>query len=478
MANVAKLPTSKLILFALGQFGWSLSSFGVANLMNYFYMPPESGKVALFPTYIHTGRILGFLTVLGIITAIARTFDAITNPLIANWSDRSTSRLGRRTFFMAFSALPVALLSVLVFLPIAPTESPLNALWLAGVLLAFYFFFVCYTTPYTALLSEYGHTPEEKLSLSTALSVTWALGFALGQGVFAIQPIVEQSLGMSPARAFQFVMAAYSSVSLVCMLLPVLFVKERDYAEPHVSKDNVRQALAAAFSNRNFVRFALADLTYWVALTFIQMGMVFYFTTLLHPKDDIREDTALVTTLMTVMFLASFVCYLPVNIATRRLGKKRVMLVGFAMFSLVFLLVAAMGVVPMPKMIYAYLVAIVAAVPVAIFGILPTVVVADVAEGDGHRSGSHKAAIFFGTRTFVMNLGIALANFLFPSFLLLGKDVQNPFGVRLSAAAAFVFCFLGLLLFSRYDEEEVLADVRNKYEKQDSKGAPAVIDGA
>ena len=80
MSNVAKLPLSKLVLFAMGQFGWSLSSFGVFNLMNYFYMPPESGKVALFPTYIYAGRIFGILTALGVITAVARAFDAVTNP--------------------------------------------------------------------------------------------------------------------------------------------------------------------------------------------------------------------------------------------------------------------------------------------------------------------------------------------------------------------------------------------------------------
>jgi len=473
MSNVAKLPLSKLVLFAMGQFGWSLSSFGVFNLMNYFYMPPESGKVALFPTYIYAGRIFGILTALGVITAVARAFDAVTNPLIANWSDRNTSRLGRRTFFMALSALPVALLSVLAFWPIVPGESGWNAVWLGVVLVAFYFFFVCYTTPYTALISDYGHTLEDKLSLSTAVSVTWAIGFALGQGVFAIQPMVERSSGLSPVRAFQVVMVTYSSVALVCMLVPVLFVRERDYSEMRTSNDNVRDAMKAAFGNRNFVRFVLADLTYWVALTFVQMGMVYYFTTLLHPKDDIQEDKALVSPIMTVMFLMSFLCYLPVNIATKRWGKKRVMLVGFAMFSFVFILIAGMGVAPLPKMMYAYLVAVAAAIPAAILGILPNVVIADVAEADGRQSGSHKAGIFFGARTFMMNLGIALANILFPSFLLLGKDVQNPNGVSLSAVAAFAFCFLGFLLFSRYDEKQVLADLQYKSEKNASTGGPA-----
>lgn len=462
MTTVKKLPPSKVVLFALGQFGWSLCSFGVANLMNYFYMPPKSGEQALFPTYIYSGRIFGILTLLGLITAVARAFDAITNPLIASWSDRNTSRLGRRTFFLAFSLLPFTILSMLLFVPLTSGESLLNAVWLSGVILAFYFFFVCYTTPYSALLSEYGHTPEERLSLSTALSVAWACGFAIGQQVYGLQAKVGEMFAATPTRAFQIVIGTFTVISLVCMALPILFIKEREYAQAHVSKENVREALASAFKNRNFMRFLAADFTYWVALTFVQMGMVYYVTTLLHPNNDIYKDRELVSPLMTVLFLVSFVCYAPVNMAAKKIGKKPVMLAGFVMFALVFCLIAGMGVFPIPVMLYAYLVAIFAAVPVAIFGILPGVIISDVAEVDGRLSGSHKAGMFFGTRTFIMNFGIAAANFLFPSMLLLGKDVQNPLGVRLSGAIAVVFCALGFVLFSRYDEKSILATLNKK----------------
>ncbi len=475
MATVKKLPPSKVVCFALGQFGWSLCSFGVGNLMNYFYLPPKSGEQTVFPTYIYSGRIFGFLTLLGLITAVARAFDAITNPLIASWSDRNTSALGRRTFFLAFSILPFAILSMLLFVPLTDTESVLNAIWLSGVILAFYFFFVCYTTPYSALLSEYGHTPDERLSLSTALSVTWACGFAIGQQVYGLQSWVAKSWSVSSTQAFQMVMGVFSLVSLVCMSLPILFIKEREYAEAHVAKESAREALAATLKNRDFARFLAADFMYWVALTFVQMGMVYFMTTLLHPHNDIHQDTELVSPLMTVLFLVSFVCYAPVNVLAKKYGKKRVMLAGFVMFAFVFALISGMGILPIPVMPYAYLISVLAAVPVAIFGILPGVVIADVAEVDGRQSGSHKAGMFFGTRTFIMNFGIAAANFLFPSFLLLGKEVQNPFGVRLSSMAAVVFCFLGFFLFSRYDEKAVLAALGMDREKSpaEKETAPA-----
>ncbi|HTO22172.1 MAG TPA: MFS transporter, partial [Spirochaetia bacterium] len=58
--HAEKLPTWKLVLFALGQLGWSLASYGVSNLVMYFYMPPEgAGVQRIFPPFIFEGALLG-----------------------------------------------------------------------------------------------------------------------------------------------------------------------------------------------------------------------------------------------------------------------------------------------------------------------------------------------------------------------------------------------------------------------------------
>ena len=142
-----RLPRGKLLIFALGQFGWSLASFGVSNLLNYFYMPPEKADATrIFPSFIFQGNVLWIFTVIGAIAFLSRLFDGVTNPLLASWSDRSKSRLGRRRFFMAVGAVPFALFSVLVFTPPSAfaaepslRASAGNTAWLAITSLLFYF---------------------------------------------------------------------------------------------------------------------------------------------------------------------------------------------------------------------------------------------------------------------------------------------------------------------------------------------------
>ena len=85
----------------------------------YFYMPPETAAATrIFPPFLFEGAVLGVFTIIGIINFGARLFDAVSNPLLASWSDRSRSRLGRRRFFLAVSAVPFALFSYLVFVPL------------------------------------------------------------------------------------------------------------------------------------------------------------------------------------------------------------------------------------------------------------------------------------------------------------------------------------------------------------------------
>jgi Na+/melibiose symporter-like transporter len=460
----AKLPGWKLLMFALGQFGWSLASWSVSNALTFFFLPPEkagSGQ-ALFPTFIYQGAILGALTIIGLINAGGRVWDAVTDPWIANLSDRSHSKLGRRRIFLLISAIPTALFALLVFVPIADGSTQAgqtaNAIWLAVTMTLYYWFITMYCTPYNALISELGHTPNERLGISTAISVTWALGFALGNQAYAIYPALGKALSVDPARAFQYTLGGFELLSAILMLLPAIFIDERKYAEVHATDEGVFAAVASTFRNKDFRTFVLSDLPYWVALNFIQMGITYYMITLL------GLDESLPSFLMLVMFVLSFVFYVPVNLVAKKLGKKPVLVFAFAAFALDFLLVFFLGRLPIPAIAQAWTIVVIAALPMAIFGILPNAIVADVAESHGIETGQYKAGIFFGARTFMMKMGIALANLLFPSLLLLGKSAANPVGIRASALCALGFCLLGMILFLRYDEKRVLKVLATKGE--------------
>lgn len=444
--KVIKLPFKKKIIYALGQLGWSLGSFGVMNLLYYFYdsnTTADGGR--MFPVFIVSAAFLG------IIAALSRVFDGITDPLIAGLSDRSKSPFGRRRTFMAAGAMPFAVLSVLVFIPFSANQI-VNTAALMIFTFMFYLFMTMYVTPFFALLSELGHTPDERLQLSTMISITWALGFMIGNGSYAFQGILEKA-GLEPLKAFQTVIAIFAVISAVLMYLPVIFINEKKYCEQHSSDEGSFRAVASAFKNRNFLVFTLSDLTYFLALTFIQTGISFYIIQLLGmPKE-------FASTLMTILFLLSFIFYVPVSIIAKKTGKKKLLSFAFIVFMAAFFLLSFWGKLPLPAIVQAIVVTVLASLPMAIFGILPNAIVADIAEADGRTSGNFKAAVFFGARTFMSKMGASITLLIFPFISHIGGEssgAPTSAGIRLTAIAGMIFLAAGLILFIRYDEKAVL----------------------
>lgn len=459
ISQVQKLPRWKLAMFALGQLGWSLASWAVSNALSAFFLPPQSTGGSLFPVFIFQGAVMGIATVIGLINMGGRVWDAITDPWVANLSDKNKSKFGRRRLFLAIAAIPTAIFAFLVFFPLMSGETAngqlVNAVWLVITITCFYWFITMYCTPYNALIAELGHSPAERLSISTAISITWALGFVIGNLVWILTPMVQTGFHLQMgqqgyAQAFQIVLGIFSFVSAILMMLPVLFISEEKYAQTSPSELGLIASVKSTFSNKQFRWFVASDLPYWVALNFIQQGMLYFFTVLL------GLDASFAGVAAIVMFFLSYAFYAPVVILSKKLGKKVVVLTGFCIFALTFTLCFFLGWLPMANQIQAWIVVVLAALPLAIFGILPNAIIGDIADSHAIETGEFQGGMFYGARTFMMKMGISLANLIFPSLLLLGRSTENPWGVRLAALAAVGFCILGFAAFFMYNEKEVM----------------------
>lgn len=313
------------------------------------------------------------------------------------------------------------------------------------MLTLYYFFFAFYVIPYNALMAELGHTPEDRLLISTLVSVTWALGFVAGNSAYALQGFFENT-GKTPVEAFQSAVVWLNGIALFFMLLPAVFLNEKRYARQSPDGHNIRQALAAVLGNRNFRWFLASFLLYWLALTFVQLGIGFYTTLLL------ELDKSMAFTFSLVSFFASFILYFPINLMTRRWGKRRMMLLAYLVFGLIFSVLIFVKSIPLPKEWVLYTLGVAAAFPLAIFGILPNAIIGDEVEREERANGRQLAGMFFGVSAFTMKVGISIANLVFPSLLLFGKSSDHPAGVQCTAAAALLFCLAGWWAFGRYRE--------------------------
>ena len=460
-----RVASNKILwIFAVGQLGWSMLSGVINNWLVYYYQPTQQTIAQGQQEFIPDVKLLGIFTILGLIAAIGRIFDAVTDPLIAGKSDSLRHKLGRRIPFMRFAAVPFGAVTVLLFVsPFAPGSTG-NAVVLFLFAMLFYLCMTCYCTPYNALIPELGRTQEARINLSTFISVTYFVGTAFAYLVPNIAGIFMPGLGY--ANSFRLTIGILAVVAIICMLIPAFLIDENVYADTKPSSESAFGSLVQTFRNREFITFVCSDILYWLALTLFQTGLSYYITVLMGLSDTMTFP------LFAIMTVMSLVCYVPVNIFAKKLGKKKLIAFAFLFFAVTFLITGFAGILPIPGLVYGIIVAVLAAIPMAILGILPQAVVADISEADKADTGESRSGMFYAARTFAMKLGQSAAMLLFTSMATIGKDAAMGtagygIGYRITAFSATVLCLLGGIVFLRYNEKKVIDKIIAAKVKED-----------
>ena len=470
------LTKKQMWIFAIGQLGWSLLGGIISAWLVTFYLPTQGDIDAGALKYIPVGLVIGgFLTVLGLITALCRVFDAVTDPLVASLSDRSNNKRGRRIPFMQFSAVPFAVVTVLVFCAPIEAISGWNIAWIAIFLVLFYAFMTMYCTPYNALISEFAKNQQERMYISTALSFTYLFGTLLAYTPFVFAGILRNAVSF--AWSYRICFIALAVIALVAMLLPTFLLKERDYVDSVPDKTNVLKSLTSTFKNKDFRTFSISDVMYWVGLTLFQTGLPFFV------KVSMGFDASMVMVFMGGMTLLSAVFYPFVTKLVKKFGKKKLIIAGFLGLAFCY---GIAGVSSIPGFLpnegsanglswaFGIAIMVLSALPMALLGIIPQSIVADVAEAERITTGQSREGMFFAARTFAMKFGQSLAMLLFTSLAIIGTTqnasendiVASKLGMLVVAIVAVSFCVLGAVILIFYREKKVMKIIAKDEDKE------------
>ena len=483
-----RLTKKEMWIFAIGQLGWSILGGIISAWLVSFYLPTKeagtnyfSGTELNFYTLIKPGLIIGgFLTILGLITALCRVWDAVSDPLIANLSDNSKNKKGRRIPFMRIAAIPFAVVTLLVFM--APSlfnggtePNAGNVAWVAVMLVLFYTFMTIYCTPYNALISEFGKTQEDRMNISTYISLTYFAGTLIAYLPFVFAGVVRGAFpGVGYYWSYVICFVPLVIIACVAMLIPTILLKETDFVESKPAGTNAFKSLGATFKNKNFLKFSGSDVMYFIGLTLFQTGLPFFV------KLTIGLPEAWTMYLLGGMTVLSACFYPIVSKLVAKWGKRKLVMAGFVGLACAYVLTAlAWPITGGKESALSYVVGIgivvIAAFPMALLGIIPQAIVADVAEEDSIVTGEKREGMFFAARTFAMKLGQSIAMLVFTSLAIIGSNVSREElmnsndisateqGVTIVAIVAVIFCLLGAVILFFYNEKKVMATIEEAH---------------
>lgn len=456
-----KKPSRGIILsYCIPQFAVGLFTTMISNYLIYFYQPSAASGI---PTLLKQGIVvLGILTVIGFIKAIGHIIDAVTDPLVANWSDKSKNKNGRRIPFMKWSAVPFALSALLIFF--APKDEPslINSVWVALFIWAYYIFYTIYMVPHNALLPEMIKDPKDRVNVYTFNSLFFVTGSAVGYATPMIVGLIKGA-GFEPLIAWRITFAIFTVIGVILLLIPSFVIKETEYVNSVRPTVSLGASLKHAFSNKHFVVVTIGQLLETTAMAFFQACIMYYVTSLL----GLEESKS--TIILAISIVGSLLIYPFVNKWAKNVGKKTPMILGCIIFTIAEFVICFCDVIPGPAMVKAVGFAIFVSFPFAVLNILPGSMMADVIQYDTIKTGINQEGVFSAARSFITKMGTSIAIMIVPSLTVIGASTDENIGstgLKITAIVGGVFCLCAVIVFTRYREKEVLACIREDKENK------------
>lgn len=465
------LPKRKMYRYCLADIAKGLFNGMIGNYLLYFFQPTvKSGLPSLLPE----NKLLGFITVMALITAIGKIVDAVTDPIVATLSDKCTHKAGRRMPFLRFAAIPYALSVLLIFFAPFAEGSAANAVWVGFFLVTYYTSYTFYFIPRNALVPEI--IPDAKVRVGYyGISTVFFMGSSSFMYAATLFVDMLKNAGLSALWAWRTVFTVFAAIGMTCLLLSAFAFNEKDYVEENTKpKESIIKSFGLVFKNKEFVVFTLGDLFSGVSMAFFQTAMLYYITMLL----NVPESQSFLVMLTAI---AVAICLFPLIIKiSRKYNKKIPLVVASVVFTIVFGIIyfgdklAALA--PGNELIVGLCVGVIVAFPFAAINILPQSVISDIIQLDCLRSGVNREGIFSAVKTFIEKIASAVAMMGVSSILAIGAvsgESVSLQGVKLTGVFAGVFSLLSLVFFIFYNDKKVIASIekfRSKKEKGENNG--------
>ncbi len=448
-----ELPRFNRLVYASGSLGGNVLSRSRDLWLIFFYAPPADADIA---------ERLPIL-LLGVLLAVGRVIEALDDPFIGWWSDRTSSRWGRRIPFVVLATPFYALFAVLIWMPPTADESLQNAVYFFVVLEAFHLFATLSGGPFESLLPEIAVTARDRVSV-----VTWQVFFG--------------TLGSAIALVASGIIIDLWGFQAMGVTMAVLALSSRYFALGgawrHVRRDvepvriNPLTALRSTFTNRPFLYFLPTFIFFNMSISMLTGALPFWTSAVLFKgfpsqiakaewgnaaelrllglKIGVGPGTFVALLAGTAIVVVLLVLPLVYRLAVRR-GKAWVYSTAMLLGSLYLPTIAFMGFLPgIDTLSQAFIFVALIGLPMAAVFTFPNAIMADIIDYDALKTGMRREAIYYGTQATLEKLAFSLFPLILAGLLLLGNTADDPLGIRLVGPAAGALSLAGLLLFRGY----------------------------
>lgn len=381
---------------------------------NLFYyglseMPISIASLPLL-TYLpnYYGQEIGIsLSAIATIWLFTRIFDAITDPLIGYWSDKTDTRWGRRRIWMVAS-IPILVISVYnLFFPNEDTVTSMHLfIWLA----LFWFGWTMLLIPYYAWGAELSPDYHERSTITAWRSWLGVFGNVVSKSIPTLA-LFFFAYGGTREVTHMIGIFMLILIPLTIILTTVNVPEKKDYKTAYIP---IIKGIKIMWANLPFRRLILAFFLYSTAVSISGSTFIFFI------RGVIADEKAGIALLLS--YYVVNLCAIPFWVwVGKRIEKHTAWIFGMLTFIITNPFYLLLG----PGDIYWMTLGLmITGLGGATSLIFPNSMKADVIDLDKINSGEDRAAIFFSVWSFVMKIAYSFGPWF--ALMLLSYSSYDP----------------------------------------------------
>ncbi|HJP03923.1 MAG: MFS transporter [Gammaproteobacteria bacterium] len=273
------------------QLGWATGSLGTAIML---------GGLTTYAMVFMTNYLGISAAVAGWLIGLSKFYDLITDPLIAQVSDRTKSGMGRRRPYLLAGAVFCPLALVLLFAVPDFDSHTLLLGWLAIMLLVYATGFTLFNVPYLAMAAEITSSKRERTLIMAQRIFFSTLGVLT---ISALGPELIELFGKG-VRGYQGMSQVLATVVCFAMLLTFATTRRAPTIAPSSREAyGLKRQIRLLAGNRPFLYYVLAKIFMFLSQSSVQVVMIYFAYYLLGSDESILQAFGVGYTVGSVLTL-------------------------------------------------------------------------------------------------------------------------------------------------------------------------------
>ena len=345
----------------------------------------------------------------------ARVYDALNDPIMGSIVDRTRTKWGKCRPYMKWMAIPIAIMTILCFLPWYPN----NPGGFAAVAVMYVLWGMVYTVadvPYWGLSTAMSNDTYRRGNLLTIARLFCTAGAGI---VTVITPIITDNMtkGMDPAQTADTLKWIYFVIAIVCCVIaiPLFFLGFKNTTERNVSIENppsLGHNLKLLFKNKPLMLIVLSGIGGAARMLFTYTGGLYFAKYVMD-----KESWYSLFTMAVVP--GGLIASLLVPWCTKKFGKKNTYIWSHVIGGVAMLIAFIVGMAvdkgnytSTATTVVLLIALVIAGIPSGFGNIITYAMIGDTVEYLELKTGERAEGICFAMQTLINKIGMAVGAFV------------------------------------------------------------------